>query len=153
MHDEHPHPHPPQPGPQPEVRAALDAAVMTGLVVSWAGELDLADVLAAMQLRERRLAGLDIPGWDEPDWSDPEAAAGDPAGQPSTGDPVALADGVPGGDVLDGDPLGEEAVEAALSGAGRVVSLPDLAGYARLSPGSALAGWLDSAPAGGLDDA
>src|SRR5712692_11804229 len=108
MHDEHPHPHPPQPGPQPEVRAALDAAVMTGLVVSWAGELDLADVLAAMQLRERRLAGLDIPGWDEPDWTEPAApVTGAPAGQAGASDGASdpLADGMLPGDCRGGDVL------------------------------------------------
>src|SRR5713226_6647753 len=102
MHDESP----PRPGPQPELSAALDAAAATaGLVVSWAADLDLADVLAAMRLRERRRAGLDIPGWDEPDWSDPAApAGGDPSGQaPVAGDPVAgdgRAGDPPGGDVL-----------------------------------------------------
>src|SRR5713226_6332277 len=108
---------------------AADGDAAGGLVVSWGGDLDLADVLAAMGLRERRRAGLDIPGWDEPGCSEPAGQAG------TAGDP--LAGGGRGGDEPDGDPLagdvlGEGAVEAALSGAGQVAGLAGLAGFGRL---------------------
>ena len=52
-----------------------------------------------------------------------------------------------------GDPLGEEALAAAMSGAGSTVSLAELAGYAILEPGPGLAGWLSSGAAASMDDA
>ena len=51
------------------------------------------------------------------------------------------------------DPQGEDAVAAAMSGAGSSVSLADLAGHALIDPGPALAGWLSCASSADLDDA
>src|SRR5712692_2763668 len=91
----------------PPVTAA-GAGAAGGLVVSWGGDADLGEILAAMGLRERRLAGLDIPGWDEPDWSEPAApVTGAPAGQAGASDGASdpLADGMLPGDCRGGDVL------------------------------------------------
>jgi hypothetical protein len=120
--------------------------------LTWSSEVSIEDVLAAAERRARYLAGGDIPGRKErrkraskprggaSGSAAPQAAAADAAASPQ--DPGTL-----------GDPLGDEFVQAALSGVGTSVSLADLAGHALVDPGPALAGWLSCAPPADLDDA
>ena len=127
-----------------------------GIEFSWPAEISIEDILAAADRRARYLAGEEIPGRPER-----KSRAGGRRGKVS-GSTIPAPDKV-GPGAADGraispvpaedDPQGEDAVEAALSGAGSSVSLADLAGHALIEPGPALAGWLSCAPCADLDDA
>jgi len=131
-----------------------------GMEFTWSSEVSIEDILAAAERRARYLAGDEIPG--RPEYK--SRARGRRSGVP--GDIVPLsADAAPApapapadgdasscGPVAD-DPHGEDAVAAALSGAGSSVTLAELAGHALIEPGPALAGWLSCAPSADLDDA
>src|SRR5580704_4588418 len=127
-----------------------------GIEFSWPAEISIEDILAAADRRARYLAGEEIPGRPER-----KSRAGGRRGKvsgntfpaPADAGPGAAAGGAISSVPAEDDPQGEDAVEAALSGAGSSVSLADLAGHALIEPGPALAGWLSCAPCADLDDA
>ncbi len=128
-----------------------------GIEFSWpAAEIGIEDILAAADRRARYLAGEEIPGRPER-----KSRAVGRRGRVSGKTIPAPADvglGAAAGGAIspvpaEDDPHGEDAVAAALSGAGSSVSLADLAGHALIEPGPALAGWLSCAPCADLDDA
>lgn len=127
-----------------------------GMEFTWPSEVSIEDILAAAERRARYLAGEEIPGRRKRK----SRGSGRRTGVPSDAFPPSAgtgpADSVGGAPLLDpaaDDPQGEDAVEAAMSGAGSSVSLTDLAGHALIDPGPALAGWLSCAPSADLDDA
>jgi hypothetical protein len=127
-----------------------------GVEFTWPSEVSIEDILAAAERRARYLAGEEIPGRRKRK----SRGSGRRTGVPSDAVPPAAdtspADSVGGAPLFDpaaDDPQGEDAVEAAISGAGSSVSLADLAGHALIDPGPALAGWLSCAPSADLDDA
>jgi len=137
-----------------------------GLEITWSQDVRLEDVLAAAARRARYLAGEDLPGRGDGGQgkrkrrrrrssTDSTPAGGTPAdGNRADGSDTAPGDSAPSDPLGEaGDPLGEEALEAAMSGAGSTVSLAELAGYAILEPGPGLAGWLSSGAAASMDDA
>jgi len=99
---------------------------------------------------------------------DPDPAAGQPPGHgsPDDGDPMdlfgtldmtdlqSLLDAARESDEAAGDPLGEDAVEATLSGAWRVLSPPEMAGLAAdgLAPGPGLGYWMGCFRPAEMDD-
>ena len=130
-----------------------------GLELTWSAEVSVEDILAAANRRARYLAGEDIPGRP-----DRRAGSRGRAVVPGDASPSPDASGSPPDAVAAGgaadlltpaeeDPLGEGALEAALSGAGSSVPLAELAGHAVIDPGPALAGWLSCASQTDLDDA
>src|SRR5260370_9759502 len=126
--------------------------------LTWSSEVSIEDVLAAAERRARYLAGGDIPGRKErrERASTPRGGASGSAAPPAAAAAAAAVAGAaasPQDPGTLGDPLGDEFVQAALSGAGTSVSLADLAGHALLDPGPALAGWLSCAAPTDLDDA
>ena len=127
-----------------------------GIEFSWPAEISIEDILAAADRRARYLAGEEIPGRPERK-SRAGGRRGKVAGNtipaPAKDGPGAAAGGAISPVPAEDDPQGEDAVEAALSGAGSCVSLADLAGHALIEPGPALAGWLSCAPCADLDDA
>ena len=127
-----------------------------GMEFTWPSEVSIEDILAAAERRARYLAGEEIPGRRKrmSRGSGRRTSVPSDAVPPSadTGPPDSVA-GTPLFDPAADDPQGEDAVAAAMSGAGSSVSLADLAGHALIDPGPALAGWLSCAPSADLDDA
>jgi hypothetical protein len=135
-----------------------------GMEFTWPSEVSIEDILAAAERRARYLAGEEIPGrrtrksrgsgrrTGGPNDAVPSSADAGPASSAEAGR-TGSAGGVPLFDPALDDPQGEDAVEAAMSGAGSSVSLADLAGHALIDPGPDLAGWLSCAPSADLDDA
>jgi Domain of unknown function (DUF222) len=127
-----------------------------GMEFTWPSEVSIEDILAAAERRARYLAGEEIPGRRKRKsrGSGRRTSVPSDAVPPSadTGPPDSVA-GTPLFDPAADDPQGEDAVAAAMSGAGSSVSLADLAGHALIDPGPALAGWLSCAPSADLDDA
>ncbi len=147
----------------------------SGLTVSWAGDVDLAEVLVAANRHAWIIAHQDLAAWGQPEPPPAPAppGAGPPAAAPSAAAPATAApataaphpgaEGLPAEQGLlgaqslastgpDEDPLAEEEWQAVAAG-GCPVPVESLAGHARLIPGAGLAGWLSCAAADGLDEA
>src|ERR1022692_4514018 len=127
-----------------------------GMEFTWPSEVSIEDILAAAERRARYLAGEEIPGRRKRKSRGSGRRTGVPGDAVPPSADTGPADSVGGAPLFDpaaDDPQGEDAVDAAMSGAGSSVSLADLAGHALIDPGPALAGWLSCAPSADLDDA
>ncbi|HWG62359.1 MAG TPA: DUF222 domain-containing protein, partial [Streptosporangiaceae bacterium] len=129
-----------------------EAGLAQGLMVSWAEDLAIADVMAAAIRSALHASGHELAAWGEPGGDDVPAMtspapgdAGDGSAAPGAGE-VAQAD-------QDLDPLGDSELAASCSDQGTVMPLRDLGGHTRLAPGPNLAGSLAGTRPARLDDA